>query len=130
MRWDLSNLRHVGFQEKLEVIVYNTLAHRVNIGKSIASSFEREEPNQIDNLGELGYVSDALLHLGEEGGNFLKLLEPEEAIPGLVLKQHEVGDHCGKPRQNLQLQIISEKESHSNRNVTKNAIFHKYFQRS
>ena len=108
MRWDLSNLRHVGFQEKLEVIVYNTLAHRVNIGKSIASSFEREEPNQIDNLGELGYVSDALLHLGEEGGNFLKLLEPEEAIPGRVLKQHEVGGH-GRKRDEIYNSIISEK---------------------
>ena len=67
----------------------NALAHRFYVSKSIAS--------------------EALLHLGEEGGNLHELLQPEEAIPDLVLKQHEVGDHCGKPRRNLQLQIISEK---------------------
>ena len=74
----------------------NTLARRVDVGKSITISFEREESNQVDNLGELGYVSDTLLHLGEEGGNLLELLEPEEAIPGPVLKQHEVGGHGGE----------------------------------
>ena len=49
----------------------NALAHRFYVCKSI--------------------TSEALLHLGEEGGDLLEHLEPEEAIPGLVLKQHEVG---------------------------------------
>ena len=34
---------------------------------------------------------DTLLHLGEEGGDLLERLQPEQAMPGCVLKPHEVG---------------------------------------
>ena len=74
----------------------NTLANRVFVGKSIDNSLEREEPKEINNLRELGYVSYALLHLGEEGCDLLELLEPEEDVPNCVLKQHEVGSHGAK----------------------------------
>ena len=43
-------LRHVSLQEELQVVTDDTLAHRIDVGQSITSSFEREESNQVDNL--------------------------------------------------------------------------------
>ena len=43
-------LGHVGLQEQLEVIMDNTLTDRIDIGKSVSSSFEGEKPNEVDNL--------------------------------------------------------------------------------
>ena len=43
-------LGHVCLQEELQVIADNPFAHRVDVGQSVASSFEREETNQVNNL--------------------------------------------------------------------------------
>ena len=46
-------------------------------------------------LGKFGDISDALLHLGEEGGHLLELLQLEERVAGGVLVQDEVWGHDG-----------------------------------
>ena len=43
-------LRHVSLQEELQVVTDDPLAHRVDVGQSVASGFEREETDQVDNL--------------------------------------------------------------------------------
>ena len=55
-------LRHVSLQEELQVVTDDTLAHRIDVGQSITSSFEREESNQVDNLyTEFNTIQDARL---------------------------------------------------------------------
>ena len=46
-------------------------------------------------LRKFGDISDALLHLGEEGCHLLELLQLEESIAGGVLVQDEVWGHDG-----------------------------------
>ena len=46
-------------------------------------------------LRKFGDISDALLHLGEEGGDLLELLQLEESVAGGVLVQDEVWGHDG-----------------------------------
>ena len=86
----------------------NSLTDGVYISQSSSGSLEREEPHQIYNLkidvkqgrgfcssylGKLGHIGDASLDLGEEGGDLLKLLEPEQSVAGGVLIQDEVRSH-------------------------------------
>ena len=44
-------------------------------------------------LGKLGHIGDASLDLREEGGDLLKLLEPEQSVASGVLKQDKVRGH-------------------------------------
>ena len=46
-------------------------------------------------LRKFGDISDALLHLRQEGGDLLKLLQLEESVAGGVLVQDEVWGHDG-----------------------------------
>ena len=46
-------------------------------------------------LRKFGDISDALLHLGEEGCHLLELLQLEESVAGGVLVQDEVWGHGG-----------------------------------
>ena len=90
---ETTHLGQVGVEEQLEIIVNDSLAHGVDVGQSVPSSLEGEEADETDDLRELGHVRDALLHLREEGGDLLELLQPEESVAGGVLEQHKVWGH-------------------------------------
>merc|ERR1719153_66555 len=60
----LASLGHICLKKQLQIIVNNTLAHRVNVSKGIASCLEREESNQIDNLRKLRNIGYTFFNLG------------------------------------------------------------------